>query len=58
MSTSPEMPTPEGPGSVSRAANLPTGFREGYAEVGDDVRLHYVEGGDGQLIVLLQRGMT
>ena len=53
MSTSPEMPTPEGPGSVSLAANLPTGLREGYAEVGDDVRLHYVEGGDGPLIVLL-----
>ena len=53
MSTSPEMPTPEGPGSVSLAANLPTGLREGYAEVGDDVTLHYVEGGDGPLIVLL-----
>ena len=53
MSTSPEMPTPEGPGSVSLAANLPTGLREGYAEVGDDVRLHYVEAGDGPLIVLL-----
>ena len=53
MSTSPGMHTPEGPGFVSRAANLPTGFREGYAEVGDDVRLHYVEGGDGPLVVLL-----
>src|ERR1700754_3028241 len=29
-----------------------TGLREGYAEVGD-VRLHYVEAGDGPLIVLL-----
>src|ERR1700750_949389 len=28
-------------------------LREGYAEVGDDVRLHYVEAGDGPLIVLL-----
>src|SRR5512132_1626432 len=29
-----------------------TGLREGYAEV-EDVRLHYVEAGDGPLIVLL-----
>ena len=28
-------------------------LREGYAEVGDDVRLHYVEAGDGPLVVLL-----
>ena len=57
----------EGPGSGSRAPNLPprsadafktlvsaggTELREGYAEVGD-VRLHYVEAGDGPLIVLL-----
>src|SRR5215472_17524299 len=27
-------------------------FREGYAEIGD-VRLHYVEAGDGPLVVLL-----
>ena len=53
MSTSPGMHTPEGQGSVSGAPNLPTGLREGYAEVGDDVRLHYVEAGDGPLIVLL-----
>jgi hypothetical protein len=66
-SPSTPMPTPEGPGSVSGAPNLPQGFadtfaslvpdgrtelREGYAEVGD-VRLHYVEAGDGPLIVLL-----
>jgi epoxide hydrolase 4 len=31
---------------------LGSGLREGYAEVGD-VRLHYVEAGDGPLIVLL-----
>ena len=58
---------PEGPGSASRAPNLPprsadtftslvsddrTELREGYAEVGD-VRLHCVEAGDGPLIVLL-----
>src|SRR5690242_2988621 len=30
-----------------------TELREGYAEVGDDVRLHYVEAGDGPLVVLL-----
>src|SRR4051794_40009595 len=29
------------------------GLREGYADVGDDVRLHYVEAGDGPLVVLL-----
>jgi pimeloyl-ACP methyl ester carboxylesterase len=56
MSSSPGGPTPEGPGSVSGPPNLPPGFetelREGYAEVGD-VRLHYVEAGDGPLIVLL-----
>jgi pimeloyl-ACP methyl ester carboxylesterase len=35
------------------AAELwPSGLREGYAEIGD-VRLHYVEAGDGPLIVLL-----
>jgi epoxide hydrolase 4 len=37
------------------ALMLPGGgadLREGYAEVGD-VRLHYVEAGDGPLIVLL-----
>src|SRR5216684_2299712 len=53
--------TPEGPGSVAGAPNLPAGFtdmftsgelREGYAEIGD-VRLHYVEAGEGPLIVLL-----
>ena len=38
---------------MSRTAE-PTGgeLREGYAEVGD-VRLHYVEAGDGPLVVLL-----
>jgi pimeloyl-ACP methyl ester carboxylesterase len=45
-----------GPGSASRAANIPlddrVDLREGYADVGD-VRLHYVEAGDGPLIVLL-----
>ena len=31
---------------------LPSDLREGYAEIGD-VRLHYVEAGEGPLIVLL-----
>jgi pimeloyl-ACP methyl ester carboxylesterase len=36
-----------------QAAELwPSGLREGYAEIGD-VRLHYVEAGEGPLIVLL-----
>jgi pimeloyl-ACP methyl ester carboxylesterase len=34
------------------AIDAGTGLREGYAEVGD-VRLHYVEAGDGPLVVLL-----
>jgi epoxide hydrolase 4 len=33
-------------------SNLPSDLREGYAEVGDQ-RLHYVEAGDGPLVVLL-----
>src|SRR5712672_3242233 len=56
MSSSPTRPAAaEGSGSVSQAPHLPAGFadlREGYAEVGD-VKLHYVEAGDGPLIVLL-----
>ena len=32
--------------------NEPSKLREGYAEI-DDVRLHYVEAGDGPLVVLL-----
>src|SRR5271167_5164940 len=30
-----------------------TELREGYADVGDEVKLHYVEAGDGPLVVLL-----
>jgi pimeloyl-ACP methyl ester carboxylesterase len=43
---------PEDPGSVSGAPDLPSDLRESYAEVGDQ-RLHYVEAGEGPLIVLL-----
>jgi pimeloyl-ACP methyl ester carboxylesterase len=68
MSSSPHNSTPERPGSASGAPEVQpgladtftnlvpdgrTGLREGYAEVGDDVRLHYLEAGDGPLIVLL-----
>jgi pimeloyl-ACP methyl ester carboxylesterase len=43
---------PEGSVSVSGDPNLPSDLREGYAEVGDQ-RLHYVEAGNGPLVVLL-----
>jgi len=49
------MSTPQDPGNGTNetAAELwPSGLREGYAEIGD-VRLHYVEAGEGPLIVLL-----
>jgi pimeloyl-ACP methyl ester carboxylesterase len=39
-------------GSVSGDPSLPSDLREGYAEVGDQ-RLHYVEAGEGPLVVLL-----
>src|ERR1700751_158540 len=43
-------PTPEGPGSVSGAPNLPEGFANTftsrYVDIGD-LRLHAVTGGDG-----------
>lgn len=42
MSLTPETMGPDG-----------TALREGFADVGDGVRLHYVEAGDGPLIVLL-----
>jgi pimeloyl-ACP methyl ester carboxylesterase len=49
----------ESSGSVSEASKVPSGsadgqieLRDGYAQVGD-IRLHYVEAGDGPLLVLL-----
>src|SRR3954447_3977636 len=38
--------------STSPATDIGVGLRDGYAEVGD-VTLHYVEAGDGPLVVLL-----
>ena len=38
--------------SIGMVGDDATELREGYAEVGD-VRLHYVEAGDGPLVVLL-----
>jgi alpha-beta hydrolase superfamily lysophospholipase len=68
MSSSPgTAPSFEGPGSTSGAPNrspgsadafsslaadVPVELAEGFAEVGD-VKLHYVEAGDGPLVVLL-----
>jgi pimeloyl-ACP methyl ester carboxylesterase len=43
---------PEGSMSLSADQNLPSDLREGYADVGDQ-RLHYVEAGEGPLVVLL-----
>jgi pimeloyl-ACP methyl ester carboxylesterase len=51
-----QMPTPEGPGSVSGAPNLPAGFTDifasRYVQTGD-VRLHAVVGGDGPPLLLV-----
>src|SRR6476661_9540703 len=58
MSTSPETRTLDGQSELPDSfASLMTNdgieLREGYAEVGDDITLHYVEAGEGPLIVLL-----
>src|SRR5215469_12692311 len=45
------MPSSQGHASC-RGASMLDGIREGYAEIGDN-RLHYVEAGEGPLIVLL-----
>jgi pimeloyl-ACP methyl ester carboxylesterase len=50
------LPTPEGPGSVSGAPNLSTGFADTFSsrfvDTGD-VRLHAVIGGDGPPLLLI-----
>jgi pimeloyl-ACP methyl ester carboxylesterase len=49
-------PTPEGPGSVSGAPNLPDGFTDTFASRYVDtgqVRLHAVTGGDGPPLLLV-----
>jgi hypothetical protein len=49
-SSATHLPIADGPGSVSQAPNLPTGFSDSctsrYIDTGD-VRLHAVIGGDG-----------
>jgi epoxide hydrolase 4 len=52
MSTSEDGSTTSGTVEQSAASLLGSDVREGYAEVGDQ-RLHYVEAGEGPLIVLL-----
>ena len=57
MSSSPtDLPTPEGPGSVSGAPNLPEGFADTftsrYVDTGD-LRLHAVVGGEGPPLLLV-----
>src|SRR4051812_30247069 len=58
MSTSPETRTLDGQSELPDSfASLMTNdgieLREGYTEVGDDITLHYVEAGEGPLVVLL-----
>ena len=54
-SSSAPLSTPEGPGSVSGAPNLPEGFTDTltsqYVDTGE-VRLHAVIGGDGPLLLV------
>ncbi len=55
-SSSTRLPTPEGPGSVSGAPNLPAGFTDTftsrYVDTGE-VRLHAVIGGEGPPLLLV-----
>jgi pimeloyl-ACP methyl ester carboxylesterase len=55
-SSSTRLPTPEGPGSVSQAPNLPAGFTDTFTsrfiDTGD-LRLHAVIGGDGPPLLLV-----
>jgi pimeloyl-ACP methyl ester carboxylesterase len=56
MGASSTLPTPEGPGSVSGAPNLPAGFTDTftsrYVDIGG-LRLHAVTGGDGPPLLLV-----
>src|SRR5215472_18848041 len=52
MSTTEDHASASGMAEHEASELLGSDVREGYAEVGD-VRLHYVEAGDGPLIVLL-----
>jgi len=55
-SSSTGLPTPEGPGSVSGAPNLPAGFTGTFKSVYVDIgklRLHAVIGGDGPPLLLV-----
>jgi pimeloyl-ACP methyl ester carboxylesterase len=56
MSTSAPLPSPEGPGCVAGAPNLPPGFADTFAsryvDTGE-VRLHAVVGGEGPPLLLL-----
>ena len=56
MSTPAPLPSPSGPGTASRAPNLPAGltdtFTSRYIDTGD-VRLHAVIGGDGPPLLLV-----
>jgi pimeloyl-ACP methyl ester carboxylesterase len=53
------LPSPEGPGSVSRAPHLPEGFTSTftswYVDTGE-LRQHVVTGGDGPPLLLLVHG--
>src|SRR5579864_3291371 len=55
-SSSTRLPTPEGPGSVSQAPNLPAGFTDTFTSRFIDtgaLRLHAVIGGDGPPLLLV-----
>jgi hypothetical protein len=55
-SSSAPLPTPEGPGSVSVAPNLPTGFTDTFTSRYIDtsgLRQHAVIGGDGPPLLLV-----
>jgi pimeloyl-ACP methyl ester carboxylesterase len=56
MNSSTQLPTPQGPGSVSGAPNLSAGFADTftsrYVDIGD-LRLHAVVGGDGPPLLLV-----